>query len=170
MNQHLALSVAVLAGAVMGGVAVGGLNAQTPSPGAQSAQSQSTSQRPRYFVITEQEITDQQRYSSEYAPKVTKTILDHQGRFVVRNDQITHLAGDPAPKRIVILGFDTMDQIQRWQNSADYKELRSIRDQVMKLKQFAVQTCPPSGQPAQAQARPGATGQPQACPSTQSSQ
>jgi uncharacterized protein (DUF1330 family) len=41
----------------------------------------------------------------------------------VRNDQITHLAGDPAPKRIVILGFDTMDQIQRWQNSADYKEL-----------------------------------------------
>jgi len=68
-------------------------------------------QRPRYFVITEQEITDQQRYSTEYAPKVTKTILDHQGRFVVLNDQITHLAGDPAPKRIVILGFDTMDQI-----------------------------------------------------------
>jgi uncharacterized protein (DUF1330 family) len=161
MNHPIAMSVAVLAGAIIGGVAVGGLNAQTPSPGAQS---QSTTQRPRYFVITEQEITDQQRYSSEYAPKVTKTILDHQGRFVVRNDQITHLAGDPAPKRIVILGFDTMDQIQRWQNSEDYKELRPIRDQVMKLKQFAVQTCPPSGQPAQAQAQPGATGQPQACP------
>jgi hypothetical protein len=30
----------------------------------------------------------------------------------------------------------------------------------MKLKQFAVQTCPPSGQPAQAQPQPGATGQP----------
>jgi hypothetical protein len=69
MDQHLALSAAVLAGAVIGGLAVGGLNAQTASPGAQSAQSQSTSQRPRYFVITEQEITDQQRYSSEYAPK-----------------------------------------------------------------------------------------------------
>jgi hypothetical protein len=92
MKQHIALSVAVLAGPVVGGVAVGGLNAQTPSPsspGPQSAQSQSMSQLPRYFVITEQEITDQQRYSAEYAPKVTKTILDHQGRFVVRNDQIT---------------------------------------------------------------------------------
>jgi uncharacterized protein (DUF1330 family) len=164
MNQQIALTLAVIAGTVVGGIAVGGLNAQTPSPGAQSAQPQGMTQRPRYFVITEQEITDQQRYSSEYAPKVTKTILDHQGRFIVRNDQITHLAGDPAPKRIVILGFDTMDQIQRWQNSADYKELQPIRDQVMKLKQFAVQTCPPSGQPAQAQAQPGATGQPQACP------
>jgi uncharacterized protein (DUF1330 family) len=152
MNHRIALSLAVLAGVVVGGVGVGGLNAQ------------SQSQRPRYFVITEQEITDQNKYNTEYAPKVTKTILDHQGRFVVRNDQITHLAGDPAPKRIVILGFDTMDQIQRWQNSEDYKELRPIRDQVMKLKQFAVQTCPPSGQPAQAQAQPGATGQPQACP------
>jgi uncharacterized protein (DUF1330 family) len=164
MNQHITLTLAVLTGAVVGGIAVGGLNAQTPLPGAQSAQPQGMTQRPRYFVITEQEITDQQRYSSEYAPKVTKTILDHQGRFIVRNDQITHLAGDPAPKRIVILGFDTMDQIQRWQNSADYKELQPVRDQVMKLKQFAVQTCPPSGQPAQAQAQPGATGQPQACP------
>jgi len=154
MNLRIALTVAVLAGAVVGGVAVGGLNAQSPS----------TTQRPRYFVITEQEITDQNRYNSEYAPKVTKTILDHQGSFVVRNDQITHLAGDPAPKRIVILGFDTMDQIQRWQNSADYKELHAIRDQVMKLKQFAVQTCPLSSQPAQTQAQPGATGQPQACP------
>jgi uncharacterized protein (DUF1330 family) len=155
MNQRIALTLAVLVGAVVGGVAVGGLNAQ----------SQSTSQRPRYFVITEQEITDQQRYNSEYAPKVTKTILDHQGRFVVRNDQITHLAGEPAPKRIVILGFDTMDQIKRWQNSEDYKNLQPIRDQVMKLKQFAVQTCPLSSQPAQTQAQPGATGQPQACPS-----
>jgi uncharacterized protein (DUF1330 family) len=155
MNQRIALTLAVLVGAVVGGVSVGGLNAQ----------SQNTSQRPRYFVITEQEITDQQRYNSEYAPKVTKTILDHQGRFVVRNDQITHLAGEPAPKRIVILGFDTMDQIKRWQNSEDYKNLQPIRDQLMKLKQFAVQTCPPSGQPAQAQAQPGATGQPQACPS-----
>jgi hypothetical protein len=81
MNQRIALTLAVLVGAVVGGVSVGGLNAQ----------SQNTSQRPRYFVITEQEITDQQRYNSEYAPKVTKTILDHQGRFVVRNDQITHL-------------------------------------------------------------------------------
>jgi len=152
MNHRIALSLAVLAGAVVGGVGVGGLNAQSQS-------------QPRYFVITEQEITDQNKYNTEYAPNVTKTILDHQGRFVVRNDQITHLAGDPAPKRIVILGFDTMDQIQRWQNSEDYKELRPIRDRVMKLKQFAVQTCPPSGQPAQAQAQPGATGQPLACPS-----
>jgi uncharacterized protein (DUF1330 family) len=64
----------------------------------------------------------------------------------VRSDQITNLAGDPGPKRIVILGFDSMDQIERWQNSEDYKDLAPIRQQVMKLKQFAVQTCPLPGQ------------------------
>jgi uncharacterized protein (DUF1330 family) len=160
MNQRIALSLALFTGVVVGGAAVGGLNAQTPSPQQQLAQGQASqlsnqNQRPRYFVITEQEITDQAKYNSDYAPKVTKTILDHQGRFVVRSDQITNLAGDPGPKRIVILGFDSMDQIQRWQNSADYKDLMPIRQQVMKLKQFAVQTCPlpgqtQAGQPAQA--------------------
>jgi uncharacterized protein (DUF1330 family) len=153
MHQRIALTIALITGAVVGGVAVGGLNAQSPSPSSQL----SNQSRPRIFVVTEQNIKDQQKFNTEYAPKVTKTILDHQGRFIVRTDQITNLQGDPGPKRIVILGFDSMDQVQRWQHSADYKDLAPIRDQVMTLRQYAMQTCPLPGQQPQ-------SGQQQACP------
>jgi uncharacterized protein (DUF1330 family) len=154
MNHRLALSVAVLAGAVVGGVAVGGLNAQQqqqPGQQIQSQSQQSQTQRPRFFVVTLQELIDAQKYNSDYAPKVTKTILDHQGRFIARTDQINQLQGsDPAPKRVVILGFDSMDQIQKWQNSADYKDLAPQRNQVMKLhNQFVIATCPQQGQQPQ---------------------
>lgn len=81
---------------------------------------------------------------------MTKSIKDSGGRFIVRGGEVTSLAGE-APKRVVILGFESMDEVKKWQGSSEYKALLPIREQVMKLQQFAVATCenPQGAKPGQ---------------------
>jgi uncharacterized protein (DUF1330 family) len=139
--------LSLLVGAAMGAMLTAGiaqLQAQAPAP---------TTTRPAVFVITEQTLTDEKKYNDEYAPKVLKTIKDHGGRFIVRSNEVTSLQGDPGPKRVVIIGFESMDEVKKWQSSKDYMDLRPLRDQVLKLRRFAVATCanPQGAKPGQTQ-------------------
>ena len=101
------------------------------------------------FVITLQTITDQARYEKEFQQQATKTIKDNGGRFIVRGGEVTSLAGE-TPKRIVITGWESLDEVKKWQ-AGEYKSLLPIRDQVMKVQQFAVFTCenPQGAKPGQ---------------------
>jgi uncharacterized protein (DUF1330 family) len=139
--------LSLLVGAAIGAILTAGiaqLQAQAPAP---------TTTRPAVFVITEQTLADEKKYNDEYAPKVLKSIKDHGGRFVVRSNEVTSLQGDPGPKRVVIVGFESMDEVKKWQSSKDYMDLRPLRDQVLKLRQFAVATCanPQGAKPGQTQ-------------------
>jgi hypothetical protein len=46
-----------------------------------------------------------------------------------------------------------MDEVKKWQSSKDYMDLRPLRDQALKLRQFAVATCanPQGAKPGQTQ-------------------
>lgn len=147
--------ITLLAGIAIGAVLTAGvaqLQAQGPAaPGVAAA----ATTRNAVFVITEQTITDQAKYEKDFAQQAAKTIKDSGGRFVVRTDQVTPLAGDP-PKRIVVLGFESIDEVKKWQGGAEYQKLMPIRDQIGKWRSFAVPTCEnPQG------AKPGQT----KCPS-----
>jgi uncharacterized protein (DUF1330 family) len=137
--------ITLLAGIAIGAVLTAGvaqLQAQAPAASAATT-------RNAVFVITLQTITDQARYEKEFQQQATKTIKDNGGRFVVRNDQVTSLAGE-APKRIVITGWESLDEVKKWQ-AGEYKSLLATRDQVMKVQQFAVYTCenPQGAKPGQ---------------------
>jgi uncharacterized protein (DUF1330 family) len=137
--------ITLLAGIAIGAVLTAGvaqLQAQAPPAAANTT-------RNAVFVITLQTITDQARYEKEFQQQATKTIKDAGGRFVVRNDQVTSLAGE-APKRIVITGWESLDDVKKWQ-AGEYKTLLATRDQVMKVQQFAVYTCenPQGAKPGQ---------------------
>jgi uncharacterized protein (DUF1330 family) len=137
--------ITLLAGIAIGAVLTAGvaqLQAQAPAASAATT-------RNAVFVITLQTITDQARYEKEFQQQATKTIKDNGGRFVVRNDQVTSLAGE-APKRIVITGWESLDDVKKWQ-AGEYKTLLATRDQVMKVQQFAVYTCenPQGAKPGQ---------------------
>jgi uncharacterized protein (DUF1330 family) len=144
--------LSLLAGAAIGVMLTAGiaqLQAQGPAPAPASA----ATTRPAVFVITEQTFIDEKKYNDEYAPKVLKTIKDHGGRFIVRTAEVTSLQGDPGPKRLVIIGFESMDEVKKWQSSKDYTDLKPLRDQVLKIRQFAVNTCanPQGAKPGQTQ-------------------
>jgi uncharacterized protein (DUF1330 family) len=137
--------VSLLAGVAIGAVLTAGiaqLQAQAPAP--------ANTTRPAVFYITEQTYIDQAKYENEFAPKVLKTIKDHGGRFIVRNDQVTGFVGD-APKRIVITGWESLDDVKKWQASKEYVDLKPLRDASVKTRSFAVATCenPQGAKPGQ---------------------
>ena len=124
----------LLAGIAIGAVLTAGvaqLQAQAPAP--------ANTTRPAIFVITEQTITDQDKYEKDFAPAAIKTIKDSGGRFIVRGGEVTSLAGD-TPKRVVVTGWESLDDVKKWQ-AGDYGKLIALRDQVAKVRQYAVATC-----------------------------
>jgi uncharacterized protein (DUF1330 family) len=71
--------------------------------------------------------------------RAAKTIKDVGGRFIVRTTEVTSLTGEP-PKRVVVLGFESIDEVKKWQGG-EYAKLIPIRDQIGKWRSFAVPTC-----------------------------
>jgi uncharacterized protein (DUF1330 family) len=135
--------LSLLAGIAIGAVLTAGvaqLQAQAPAP---------ATTRPAVFVITEQTITDQDKYEKEFVTAAVKTIKDAGGRFIVRGGDVTALAGE-APKRVVILGFESVDDVKKWQ-AGEYAKLIPLRDQIGKWRSYAVHTCenPQGAKPGQ---------------------
>jgi len=128
MNK-LPLLAGIAIGAVLT-VGVAQLQAQAPAP---------ATTRLAVFVITEQTFIDEKKYMDEFAGKAVETIKAAGGRFIVRSADVTGLSGD-APKRIVIVGWESMDAMKKW-HDGDYAKLIPIRDQTAKVRQFAVATC-----------------------------
>ena len=146
MNKS-SLLAGILAGVAIGAMLTAGvaqLQAQAPA---------ASTTRPAVFVVTEQTFIDEKRYMDEYVPKVTGIIKDHGGRYIVRTNEVYSLQGEPGPKRLVILGFESMDEVKKWQGSKEYTDLKPLRDQVIKIRSFAVATCanPQGAKPGQTQ-------------------
>ena len=93
------------------------------------------------YVITEIDVTDAAAFA-EYAPKVQPSFAPFGGRYVVRGGKTQALIGD-APKRVVVLAFDTIEQARAWYDSPQYEALKALRDKAGKARIFAVEGVAP---------------------------
>ena len=119
-------SLAVLAGAALGAVAVHGLRAQA---------------KPPVYVVAEIEVTDPATYQT-YVDRNGALVQSFGGRFLARGGKTETIAG-PAPRgRVAIYTFESMEKMQAWCDSAPYKELIAIRDQSSTFRSFAVEGLP----------------------------
>lgn len=121
--KRILVSTLALGAAAFG---VHALQAQTPTPA---------------YVITEIDVTDPAAFA-EYAPKVQPSFAPFGGRYVVRGGKTQSLTGD-APKRIVVLAFDNVDQVRAWYDSPQYEALKALRDKAGKARIFAVEGVAP---------------------------
>jgi uncharacterized protein (DUF1330 family) len=93
------------------------------------------------YVITEIDVADAAAFA-EYAPKVQPSFAPFGGRYVVRGGKTQSLTGD-APKRVVVLAFDSIDQVRAWYDSPQYEALKALRDKAGKARIFAVEGVAP---------------------------
>jgi uncharacterized protein (DUF1330 family) len=93
------------------------------------------------YVITEIDVTDAAAFA-EYAPKVQPSFAPFGGRYVVRGGKTQSLTGD-APKRVVVLAFDSIDRVRAWYDSPQYEALKALRDRAGKARIFAVEGVAP---------------------------
>jgi uncharacterized protein (DUF1330 family) len=78
------------------------------------------------YVIVDIDVHDPAGFE-EYRRQVPASLAKHGGRFVVRGGAFQVLEGSWAPKRLVMLEFDSVEQAQRWYDSDDYRPLKAMR-------------------------------------------
>jgi uncharacterized protein (DUF1330 family) len=90
------------------------------------------------YVIAEVEVTDPVAFG-EYVKVIPATVAAHGGTYVARGSAVEVLEGDWAPKRLVILKFDSIAQAKAWYESPEYRPLLEIRKRTAKSKILIVE-------------------------------
>jgi uncharacterized protein (DUF1330 family) len=123
MSRIAFIGIGMLAGIVVGAAAVSGLNAQGKGPGA-------------YAVVDISEITDPGTFKT-LLPIAGKANDQFGGKFIVRTENVVVLDG-PAPKRFVVIAFDSMDKAKAWDKSPLQDEVNAIRKKSTKSRTYLV--------------------------------
>jgi uncharacterized protein (DUF1330 family) len=127
MKTHYFFALAMLVGFAFGAVAVQGLHAQA---------------KPPVYYVAEVEVTDLDGYMKEFAPKAAASSKAYGGRTLAAGEKITAIEGAPPKRRVVIVLWESLEQLQAWRNSAQYKEDRKIGDKYATVRAFAVEGLP----------------------------
>jgi uncharacterized protein (DUF1330 family) len=123
MKTRYTVTLAMLAGAALGGLAVQGLHAQA---------------KPPVYQVAEIDVTNLDAYTKEYAPKAQATIKQYGGHLLAVGQDITAFEGAPPAKRVAIQQWDSLDKIKAWRNSPEYKQAREIGDKYAKFRSWAI--------------------------------
>ena len=127
MKKYYTVALSVIAGAALGAAAIQGLHAQA---------------RPPVYYVAEIDVTNPEAYAGEYAPKAQAMIKSAGGRFLAAGQHITSFEGEPPKQRLVIQAWDSMDKIQAWLNTAEWKELHKIGQKYATFREFAIEGLP----------------------------
>jgi uncharacterized protein (DUF1330 family) len=127
MKTRYRMAVAVLTGIGIGAAAVHGLHAQA---------------KPPIYYIAEIDVTNLDAYVKEYAPIAQAGIKKAGGRLLAAGQNVTALEGQPPKPRVAVQVWDSMEKIQAWRNSAEFKEARKIGDKYAKFRAFTAEGLP----------------------------
>ena len=89
------------------------------------------------YMIGEVDVTDPATFQ-KYSEKVPGTLAPFNGHFLVRAGKTQTLEGD-APKRMVVIAFDSMAQAQAWYDSPAYEAIKPIRQSAAKSRLFIME-------------------------------
>ena len=128
MNRYMTVGLSMLAGAALAGVAIEALHAQA---------------KPMGYSIALNTVTDQEKYSSEFAPLIAKTIADAGGKFLARGGRTVPMHGASPAQRVVIVQFESLEKAEAWANSAASKAAFAIGEKYGKLNDFIVEGVAP---------------------------
>lgn len=79
------------------------------------------------FVIFDIDVHDADAYE-DYRRIGAPTVAAFGGRFLVRGGETEMLEGDWAPKRVIVLEFETAERARAWYRSASYQDAKRIRE------------------------------------------
>jgi uncharacterized protein (DUF1330 family) len=127
MKIHYAVALSMLAGAALAAATVQALHAQSKS---------------FIYLITETDLTDIKKmteYDVTFGPKMTASIRTFGGRVVVsRLIQPEPVEGEAPKSRIGIIAWDSLEKMQAWRNSPEYKDARKIGDMYAKYRSYTL--------------------------------
>jgi len=132
MRSSFKSALLMLAGAVIGGLAVQSLHAQG---------------KPPVYLIGEIDVTNPDGYAKEYLPKAREIIKAHGGKAIAAGGaagtgpKVVGIDGEP-PKRVVIYEYPSMDAVRAWHDDPQYQQVRKIGEKYATYHTFAVEGSP----------------------------
>jgi len=124
MKSNHKIAVALVAGVAIGGAVMQGLHAQAAAPA--------------YVVTYISDITDPEGFKALPPKAGPETLAPFGGKYLIRTENITALEGT-APKRFVVIAFESVAKAKAWKDSAGAKEINSIRVKTTRSSQFLVE-------------------------------
>ncbi len=78
------------------------------------------------YVIFDVDVKDASAYQ-EYAALAPAIIAAYGGKYLARAGRTETLEGDWAPKRLVILQFESIERARTWLDSPEYRPVKQLR-------------------------------------------
>ena len=122
MKTRYTVALAMLAGAMLGGVATHNLHAQS---------------KLQAYQVIEVNVKDPDLYK-QYAEKAMPLQLQYSARFIARGGRVDSFAGE-VPKRAVIAVYDSLEKVQALRDSPEYEALVPLRDKAADYHSFIVE-------------------------------
>ena len=96
--------------------------------------------KPPVYAIGEVDVRDTEGYAKEYVPLAQSSIKAHGGQYLAAGSAVG-IDGEP-PNRLVILKWDSIDQLKVWQYSPDYMKARAIGEKFATYRVIAIEGLP----------------------------
>ena len=125
INPKMALTL--IAGAAMGVVVTLSIHARPQKA-------------PAGYVIAEVDVQDPAMFKN-YSDNVPGTIAQYNGHYIIRGGKMKAVEGD-APKRFVVIAFDSMEKAEAWEGSPEYDAIKGIRHSSAKSRVFITEGVP----------------------------
>jgi uncharacterized protein (DUF1330 family) len=93
--------------------------------------------KPPVYMIAINEVTDQDGYTKEYVPTAQDSVKHHGGVYVAAGPG-TQIVGNLPSGPVVILRWESMEALQSWRNSADFKAALKVGENYAKFNIVAV--------------------------------
>ena len=80
------------------------------------------------YLIIDITITDPDVYG-EFVARVPAVVEQYGGRYLARSGEVSTMVGDWRPERIVLIEFESIEQVQEFFASPEYQALVPLREQ-----------------------------------------
>jgi uncharacterized protein (DUF1330 family) len=90
------------------------------------------------YVIADIEVTDPEGFEV-YKKLSGPAVEQYGGKYIARGGRVETLEGDWAPTRLVLLQFDSLEQVRRWWTSPEYEKAMAIRHTTATARLIAVE-------------------------------
>jgi uncharacterized protein (DUF1330 family) len=91
------------------------------------------------YLIIDITIVDQDLFG-EFAAGVPAVVEKYGGRYLARSAEISVMVGDWQPERIVLIQFETIDQVQEFFASPEYLTLVPLREKSATSRAIVVES------------------------------
>jgi uncharacterized protein (DUF1330 family) len=122
MKTSFAVASALVAGIGIGGFGVSSIHAQA---------------KPPVYMIEDNTVRDPQAFAQEFAPLARESLKVYGGRYLGGGSGMS-VDGEPPKGRVVLVRWDSMEQMTKWRHSPEYSKAREVGEKHGSFRIFAV--------------------------------